>query len=243
VSPGEFVLGYPDEDGLVADAPAEPLRTGGTFMVLRKLYQDVGAFRSYLREAAATNGMSEELLAAKLVGRWRSGAPLALAPDRDDPRFAMKKRLNDFRYSTDPDGMRCPLGAHIRRANPRDALGWRGVLTKRHRIIRRGMPYGPRFEDRPEADRGLMFVCYQASIARQFEFVQSLWLGDGDPFGLGSERDPLLGGDGTGGKVTIQGEPPTFLASLPSFVTTRGGDYFFAPGIRALHALADGELG
>jgi Dyp-type peroxidase family len=246
VAPGEFVLGYRDEDGLVATAPPEPLRLNGTFMVVRKLRQDVAAFRSYLDAAAGATGMSEELLAAKLVGRWRSGAPLALAPDRDDPRLTiggeLEERLNDFRYGSDRTGMRCPLGAHIRRANPRDAMGWRGLLSKRHRIIRRGMPYGPAFEEDPNAERGLMFVCYQASISRQFEFVQAGWLNDGDPLGLGAERDPLANPD-AGGKMTIQGRRPTFLASLPSFVATRGGDYFFTPGIAALRALGRGELG
>ena len=244
IAPGEFVLGYPDEDGLVSKAPLDPLRRNGSFMVVRKLHQDVGAFESYLRTTAPALEMSEELLAAKIVGRWRSGAPLSLTPDRNDPDLTptgpRKAELNAFRYGSDRDGRRCPLGAHIRRANPRDALGWHGLLTKRHRIIRRGMPYGPAY-DGSDADRGLMFVCYQASIARQFEFIQSLWLNDGDPFGLGSDRDPLDNGVPSK-KMTIQGERPRFLAPLPSFVSTRGGDYFFAPGIAALRALAAGEL-
>jgi Dyp-type peroxidase family len=247
VAPGEFVLGYEDEDGLLAESPPEPLRTNGSFMVVRKLYQDVAAFDSYLSTTAAASGMSEDLLAAKVVGRWRSGAPLTLAPEQDDPGLtiggAREQELNDFRYGTDLAGMRCPVGAHIRRANPRDALGWRGLLSKRHRIIRRGMPYGPRFEDRPgmrDADRGLMFICFQASISRQFEFIQAHWLVDGDAFGLGSEQDPLVAAD-PGGRMTIQGRSPTFLASLPSFVATRGGEYFFVPGIAALLALAADE--
>lgn len=244
IAPGEFVLGYPDEDRLVASAPPDPLRRNGSFMVVRKLLQDVGGFRSYLGSSAPALGMSEELLAAKMVGRWRSGAPLSMTPDRNDPDLSMggsrRAELNAFRYGPDADGRRCPIGAHIRRANPRDALGWHGLLTKRHRIIRRGMPYGPPFHGE-DADRGLMFVCYQASISRQFEFIQSLWLNDGDSFGLGDERDPLANGVPSE-RMTIQGERPKFLASLPSFVSTRGGDYFFAPGIAALRALAAGEL-
>lgn len=244
IAPGEFVLGYPDEDGLVASDPPDPLRRNGSFMVVRKLHQAVGPFESYLRETASALDLSEEYLAAKMVGRWRSGAPLSLSPDRDDPELTptgeRKGELNAFRYGSDGDGSRCPLGAHIRRANPRDALGWHGVLTKRHRVIRRGMPYGPAYDGR-EADRGLMFVCYQASIARQFEFIQSLWLNDGDPFGLGSDRDPLANGVPSR-KMTIQGRRPRFLASLSSFVTTRGGDYFFAPGIEAMRALGAGEV-
>lgn len=244
IAPGEFVLGYPDEDGLVATEPPDPLGRNGSFMVVRKLHQDVGAFESYLRSEAPELGMSEELLAAKIVGRWRSGAPLELTPDRDDPDLAptgsRRSELNAFRYGSDRGGRRCPVGAHIRRANPRDALGWHGLLTKRHRIIRRGMPYGPAY-DGNDADRGLMFVCYQASISRQFEFIQSLWLNDGDPFGLGSDRDPL-DNRWPSRKMTIQGEQPRFLAALPSFISTRGGDYFFAPGIAALRALAADEL-
>ncbi len=244
IAPGEFVLGYPDEDGLVATAPPDPLRRSGSFMVVRKIHQDVGRFESYLSSQAAALDMPEELLAAKMVGRWRSGAPLSLSPDRNDPELTVggsrRAELNDFRYGTDRDERRCPLGAHIRRANPRDALGWHGLLTKRHRIIRRGMPYGPAF-DGGDADRGLMFVCYQASISRQFEFIQSLWLNDGDLFGLGAERDPLANGVPSY-KMTIQGERPRFLAPLPSFCRIRGGDYFFAPGIAALRALAAGEL-
>ncbi|HEY1357077.1 MAG TPA: Dyp-type peroxidase [Thermoleophilaceae bacterium] len=244
IAPGEFVLGYPDEDGLVATKPPDPLGRNGSFVVVRKLHQHVGRFRDYVSEHAAQLGMPEEMLAAKVVGRWRSGAPLELSPDEDDPELsvggARSRELNDFRYGDDQNGYRCPVGAHIRRANPRDALGWHGLLTKRHRIIRRGMPYGPAFDGR-EADRGLMFVCYQASIARQFEFIQSLWLNDGDPFGLGADRDPL-GDTRPSEKMTIQGEQPRFLAPLHSFVSTRGGDYFFAPGIAALRALANGEV-
>jgi Dyp-type peroxidase family len=244
IAPGEFVLGYPDEDGLVASEPPEPLRRNGSFMVLRKLHQDVGGFESYLRGTASDLDVSEEYLAAKMIGRWRSGAPLSLTPNRDDaaltPTGARKAELNAFRYGDDLDGRRCPLGAHIRRTNPRDALGWHGLLTKRHRVIRRGMPYGPAY-DGQKADRGLMFVCYQASILRQFEFIQSLWLNDGDSFDLGSDRDPLANGM-PGKKMTIQGRRPLFLASLRSFVSTCGGDYFFAPGIDAMRALGAGEL-
>jgi Dyp-type peroxidase family len=241
VAPGEFVLGYPDEDGLVDRVP---FRRNGSFMVVRKLHQDVPAFRSYLASAAAETRLDEELLAAKMVGRWPSGAPLSLAPRRDDPSLALggarEPELNAFRFGNDRAGARCPVGAHIRRANPRDALGWRGLLSKRHRIIRRGMPYGPAF-DGSDADRGLLFVCFQASISRQFEFIQAHWLNDGDSFGLGDERDPLANGVPSE-KMTVQGRRPTFLAGLPSFVSTRGGDYFFAPGRAALRALAAGGL-
>lgn len=239
---GEFVLGYPDEDGVIADGAPEPLARSGSYMVVRKLHQDVALFNRYLLDAAGGDPAGAELLAAKIVGRWRDGTPLALSPDGPDPDIAGDdQRINDFTYGTDRQGLRCPLGAHIRRSNPRDGLGWEGRLTKRHRIVRRGMPYGPPLGGDGLVDdgvpRGLVFVCYQASIARQFEVVQGSWINDGDAFGLGAEKDFLLAEDDPEGKMTIQGAPPTWLTPRPSFVTTRGGGYFFAPGVEALRTL------
>ncbi len=250
LEPGEFVLGYRDEDGIPAPGPEDPVGRNGSFMVVRKLRQHVALFNRFLRESAGEDDHAQHALAAKIVGRWRDGTPLALAPDRPDPELApggsRAERINDFRYRTDPDGLRCPVGAHIRRANPRDALGWNGLLTRRHRIIRRGMPYGPRPADPAVddgVDRGLVFVCYQASIERQFELIQGRWLDDGDVFGLGSDKDFLLAEEETpAGKMTIvdPDRPPRFLFPQPSFVTTTGGDYYFAPGIAAMKAIAAG---
>jgi Dyp-type peroxidase family len=258
LAPGEFVLGYPDEDTLVdsqkrlPSAPADPLGRSGTYVVYRKLRQDVALFRRVLRDAASrfTSG-NEEMLAAKIVGRWRNGTPLVTSPDRADPRFsASAPGSNSFRYlDVDVDGRRCPLGAHIRRSNPRDALGWpglddAGLLSFRHRIIRRGVPYGPPLpgdvlED-DGVDRGLVFVCFNASISRQFESVQLQWLNDGNGFHLGYDSDFLLGSPLGTGKMTIQGDPPFMLGPQGPFVTTRGGEYLFMPGIAALRALARG---
>jgi hypothetical protein len=128
----------------------------------------------------------------------------------------------------------------VRRTNPRDALGWQGRLTARHRILRRGMPYGPPLpEGTPDdgADRGLLFVCMQASIARQFEIVQSQWCNDGNAFGLGSQADPITGP--AGGEVAhmIEGAPPQVVSPLRSCVACRGGEYLFVPSIAALRAL------
>jgi len=245
---GEFVLGLEDEDGQPSGPPDGALGRNGTFMVWRKLRQDVPAFRRYLRDAARGYPGGEELLAAKIVGRWRDGTPLVLSPAAPDPAISGDRmRINDFRYGGDPEGLRCPLGAHIRRANPRDALGFRAQRTVRHRIQRRGMPYGPPLPEGVMEDdgheRGLIFVCANASIARQFEVVQAQWCFDGNPFGLGHDRDFLIAdGDGSG-KMTIQGSPPLFLAPQPTFVTTRGGDYLFVPGLRTLRALAQGVAG
>jgi Dyp-type peroxidase family len=267
VAPGEFVLGYRGEDGLLPYAPAAPLGHGGSFMVLRKLKQDVPGFRSYLRSVAEMRlglferdppgpndpdraeqlAARERLIAAKMVGRWQDGRslvtssrPVAAPGDPElDPT-----RINRFRYNgdqerlIDSDGGRCPIGAHVRRANPRDSLGWEGLLTKRHRIIRRGVPYGDPLPqgEADDRDRGLIFVCYQASIERQFELIQSRWLNDGDALWLGTEKDCLSTDTG----MTVQGpQSPTYLPpSDAPFVITRGGDYFFAPGVPALRALA-----
>jgi Dyp-type peroxidase family len=255
---GEFILGYDDEDGLLPNAPAEPLGRSGTYMIYRKLSQDVALFRKTLSDAARLYGHAEEQLAAKVAGRWPNGTPLVVSPDHPIPDFDAKDPENNaFRYlDADADGTRCPLGAHIRRTNPRDALGWKGLddsglLSYRHRIIRRGMPYGrPLPADASHAhlaedkdDRGLVFVCFNASISRQFEGIQTQWVNDGNAFRLGHDKDYLVGDSGTTNKMTVQGDPPFMLAPQPSFVTTRGGEYLFVPGLAALRFLAGGAGG
>jgi len=255
LAPGEFVLGYPDEDTRddpkrrLPAAPDDPLGKSGTYMVWRKLHQDVALWRRVLRDAAKLyKGGDEQKLAAKVVGRWPDGTPLITHPDKPDPKFNPAARgANDFRYTGDLDGRRCPIGAHIRRSNPRDALGFEGALTFRHRMIRRGMPYGAPLPDGTFTDdgvpRGLVFVSFQASISRQFEAVQMQWLNDGNIFGLGHDKDFLLGDSNGVGKMTIQGDPPFFLAPQDPFVKTMGGEYLFVPGISALAALADATTG
>ena len=245
VATGEFLLGYPDEDGELPPAPAAPFDRNSTFMVYRKLQANVPAFRRFVEEAGATYPGGAELLAAKIVGRWPDGTPLAVSPGAPDPALAADPaRINDFSYEGDPEGYRCPLGAHIRRVNPRDGKGFfGGRLTNRHRIIRRGRTYGPPLEAGVLADdgqeRGLAFVCFNADLFRQFEVIQALWINDGDRFGLGDDKDFLIGcPDGGEGKMTIQGSPPHFLSPQPSFVTVRGGEYLFQPSIGALRWLA-----
>ncbi len=255
LAPGEFILGYPDEDTRVdpkkrlPNAPAAPLGRSGTYMVWRKLYQDVALWRRVLRDAAKLYHDGDELkLSAKVVGRWPNGAPLVTHPDKEPAQFdAGTAGANDFRYDKDMDGMRCPVGAHVRRSNPRDALGFEGHLSFRHRMIRRGMPYGkvlPEGVSKDDgADRGLVFVSFQGSISRQFEGVQVQWLNAGNIFGLGHDKDFILGDAGATGKMTIQGRPPFFLTPQEVFVRTRGGEYLFVPGMTALAALADGTAG
>jgi Dyp-type peroxidase family len=239
---GEFVLGYDDEDQGPAPAPPPPFHRNATFMVWRKLHQDVAAFRAQLAAQAERLGLDPELVAAKIVGRWRDGSPLALRPDAPDPALGNdKRRANDFRYGDDELGARCPRGAHVRRTNPRDALGWEGRLTARHRILRRGMPYGPPLPDgAPDdgADRGLLFVCLQASIARQFEIVQAQWCNDGNAFGLGAEPDPIAGPAGREMRHVMEGRPPRVVSLMRTHVECRGGEYLLVPSIGALQSLA-----
>jgi len=245
VATGEVVLGYRDEDGTLPVAPLAPFDRNSTFVVYRKLKMDTAAFRRFVAAQDAYPG-GPDLLAAKIVGRWPDGTPLAISPSAPDVGVSSDPvRINDFGYKDDPGGLKCPLGAHIRRANPRDdGAFFDGRLTNRHRIVRRGRSYGMPLpagvvED-DGADRGLVFVCFQADIWRQFETIQSLWIDDGDPFGLGRDKDFLVGEPhGTQGKMTIQGHPPFFLKPQPRFVTLRGGDYLFQPSMTALRRLTE----
>jgi Dyp-type peroxidase family len=241
---GEFVHGYRDLDGRRPPAPAPPFGRNGCYQVWRKLAQDVAGFRAFVRSQAHEHDIGEELLAAKIVGRWPDGSPLALRPHRPDSALAQDmRRINRFDYRHDPDGLRCPVGAHVRRANPRNSVGLGAAMTARHRMIRRGMPYGPPLPHHAEPDqedRGLIFVAFVADIERQFEFVQQQWCNDGDALRLGSDRDPLIGRGPGSTKMTVPGDPPRFLCPLPEFVTMRGGEYLFVPAISGLRALARG---
>jgi Dyp-type peroxidase family len=244
--PGELVLGYEDEDGLLPPAPPAPLHRNATFMVLRKLRQDVAAWKAWLRahadDAAAGD---EDWLAAKVVGRWPDGTPLALAPERPQQRSVTGlHETNAFGYADDPGGRRCPVGAHVRRTNPREGMAGGAARTRRHRIVRRGMPYGLPLagEEDDGVDRGLLFSCFNASIARQFEVVQG-WSVDGNVFGLGpGDRDMFAGADDGSQSFTIPGEPPYRLPGPGRpLVTVRGGEYLFLPSIGGLRAIAEGR--
>jgi Dyp-type peroxidase family len=240
---GEFVLGYPDEIGGVQVPQPAALGRNGSYAVFRKLHQNVPEFRRYLRDNS-TGYQDEELIAAKIMGRWRSGAPLALAPQRDDPALGTDPcRRNTFLYERDdPAGFNTPGGCHIRRANPRDASVAGEVRL--HRMIRRGAVYGPPL---PEgvleddgADRGLMFAFIGAHLGRQFEFVQSEWMNDGVFFGASNTKDPIVGSADGKAAYTIPRRPlRRRLAPLPRFVVTRGGEYCFLPSLSALSWLGD----
>lgn len=274
IKAGEFVLGYTNEYGLYTDRPlvspqndphgrlpndstgsgSRDLGRNGTYLVFRQLSQNVSGFWAFMERSSAVLGGGDATanvrLAARMVGRWPSGAPLVLAPDQDAPDLA---NANDFGYfHTDADGVRCPLGAHVRRANPRDSLDPQPgsqssvAVGKRHRLLRRGREYGPPLPPSGDPqggqlpDRGLHFICLNASIARQFEFVQHTWVNNPKFHGLYDDADPLIAShQGPGATFTIQADPVRKLITrLPQFVTVRGGAYFFLPGIRALRYLA-----
>ncbi|MFI7667070.1 Dyp-type peroxidase [Nocardia sp. NPDC049526] len=240
LQPGEFILGYPDEEGPARALPQpEVLFRNGSYMAYRRLQEHVGAFRNYLREHADTPD-GQELLAAKLMGRWRSGAPLVLAPDRDDPALgADPMRNNDFDYKEmDPHGYAVPVGAHARRLNPRGTA----VNMNRRRMIRRGATYGPALpEDAPDdgVDRGIAAFIICASLVRQFEFAQNVWINDKTFHELGNEHDPICGTQDGTLDFTIPKRPIREVhKGLPAFTTLRGGAYFFLPSISALRYLA-----
>jgi Dyp-type peroxidase family len=272
---GEFVLGYPNEYGRYTDRPlldpqADPggslpiepetgrpdLGRNGSYLVFRQMSQDVRGFWRFLdsvtRDAGGTPQPERRVrLAAKMVGRWPSGAPLTLAPDHDDGALL---GANDFGYHEhDQEGSRCPIGAHIRRANPRDSLdpdpgsASSYAINRRHRILRRGREYGTQLTPDQalggpidgDDERGLHFICLNANIARQFEFVNHTWLNDPKFAGLYDDSDPLIGpSEPYGGTFTIQTETlRERITAVPRFVNVKGGAYFFLPGMSALRYL------
>ena len=237
---GEFILGYLDEDGPPINLPQpEVLSHNGSYMAYRRLQEHVSAFRDFLRQHGRTPE-EQELVAAKLMGRWRSGAPLVLAPDKDDPQLgADPKRNNDFNYKhMDPLGYAVPLGSHIRRMNPRDTA----ANMNRRRMIRRGATYGPPLpEGAPDdgVERGIAAFVICASLIRQFEFAQNVWANDRSFHELGNERDPIIGNhDGTLEYKIPKRPIRRTIKGLPAFTTVRGGAYFFLPGLKALRYLA-----
>jgi deferrochelatase/peroxidase EfeB len=259
----------------------------GSFMVYSKFHENVGKFNDYLRNEKHKFGGDEEVLAAKFVGRWRNGAPLSSYPDKASAnniasqrqqailamvvangdkaklkvaREAFKevnKNFIGFDYDDDIDGSKCPLGSHIRRANPRGSLEFGNkkafdtptALDDRRRIIRRGLPYGiAKDPSSNEGEHGTIIMSIVSSIKRQFEFVFQQWLNYGNDFKLANDKDPIIGNhaevEGVGtGRMIIQGNeknPPVFLSKIPLFIETRGGDYFFIPSLTALEMIGKG---
>jgi Dyp-type peroxidase family len=250
--PKERLQKVPDKAMALGSKPGmHDLGRNGTYMVFRQLAQDVAKFWNFLDQATRVNGVSDpearDRLGAKLVGRWRSGAPLVLAPQEDNPKLCEE---NNFGYITNHDaqGFACPIGSHIRRSNPRDSIGADPQTAlntaNRHRILRRGRSYGkhlanPLVDDGKE--RGLQFICINSDIERQFEFVQQTWANNPVFGGLYNEVDPLVGNVAKGNQMfTVPGDPLRIcVQGLSRFVTVRGGAYFFLPSIRALNYLAN----
>ncbi len=252
---GAFLLGHPSQfrDFSYPVPQPEALGRNGSFAAFRMLAQDVDAFREMLAEQSRRTGWSPELVAAKLCGRWRNGTPLVLSPGTDSPQPPVApEQLNDFGYADDPRGERCPVGSHVRRMYPRDSR-IAGGGAHQHRIVRRGLTYGPPHDParpRDGHERGLLGLFIGASLRDQFEFLMGQWANDGlfAP-GLGRSKDPFLGADdgsatGTGtaeGGGTLPLAVPggrTVLTGLPQLVTTRGSAYCFLPSITGIRHLA-----
>ena len=295
---GEFVLGYPNEYGEytgrpkivdsnadLPDAEDSPgykdIGRNGTYLVIRQIEQDVRGFWRFIDQQVNSDPTQRQDLAEKIVGRKMSGDSLLPESSQSIPGVGPDLtdiQQNQFTFDDDPDGLRCPFGAHIRRANPRNADFPRGTSsepleklirilgfgqktiredliasTRFHRLLRRGREYGPklspaeRLEPAPpnEPPTGLEFVCLNANIGRQFEFIQAAWLNNTKFDGLDSETDPLLGNrepiagcPASEFSLPVAGTVRQQLQDVPRFTTVRGGAYFFLPGLRALRYLA-----
>ncbi len=295
VPTGEFILGYKNHYRSIPPTPVVPseldprgilrpldnpyhaaraprdLGRNGSYIVYRKLAQDVAGFWRFMREESLrirgnVDSAFMVWLATRFVGRWPSGAPLARFPDTDDPRHGGR---DDFLYGHDPDGFACPVGAHVRRANPRDVIKPNGPqqslsMSEAHRLLRRGRAFGPPLFDplllqdpggAPARDalgeirddgraRGTHFFCVNASIKSQFEFVQQTWCNNPHFSGLRDNKDPIAGDAARAGeppsRMAIPGRPPIRTSALPRFVTVKAGVYFFMPSLTALRFLAGG---
>jgi Dyp-type peroxidase family len=262
VWPGEFVFGYPGQHRShpTKEGPppemAAPWMRNGSYMVFRRLEQKVPEFRRFVQQQSARLGMDPQLLAARMVGRWKSGAPLELAPLRDNPGLGRDAgRNNDFEFGDDRFQRKCPYAAHIRKVYPRDDVAL--AEAQRHRIIRAGIPFGPEVapgETTTKHSRGLMFVCYQTSIERQFEFIQRKYANNPD-FVDGKVRpgggpvtpgfDPIIGqAEGDGARQMDEpypnypaGSRRTTLTIPEQFVKLTAAAYFFMPSITALRTV------
>jgi Dyp-type peroxidase family len=294
VPTGEFILGYTNHFDLVPPTPCVPpeldadallppldnpyhasqrwrdLGRNGSYVVYRKLQQDVAGFWQFMkRESARTAGAEDAgrmiWLASRFVGRWPSGAPLMLAPAADDSRLGDR---NDFLYRADAAGLSCPIGAHIRRSNPRDDVKPYPAaeslsMSEAHRLLRRARVFGASLLDptvlmhaasRGTAgalleladdgrERGIHFFCVNASIRNQFEFVQQTWCNNPRFGGLNDNKDPLVGDNNRTGEPSSRMTIPVVplgirTAALPRFVRVRAGAYLFMPSLKALSFLA-----
>ena len=258
-APGPMV---PDDDagkaraaGLLRDGAPEGFRNlglDGSYMVVRELQQRVASFWKSLETGAAlirahdpsATHVTADWLAERVVGRNRDGHLLCPAGFLKPDPYDQPENAFGFR-KTDPEGVGCPPGSHVRRANPRDSLAKdlasaQNLLdaANNHRILRRGRKFGIALTDRNEddkAERGLLFICLNTDIARQFEFIQQTWLLNKNFHTLFDETDPLVGPKG---HFTIREQPLRRIVEVETFIQSAGGEYFFLPSIPALDYLA-----
>lgn len=224
---------------------ARDLGRDGSFIVIRQLEQDVSGFWSFLDEAAKRLGegstgiaVTPEWIAAKMVGRWPDGSSLVRNPYSPASENNPQARPdNDFLFGKeDPQGMRCPFGSHIRRTNPRESQDPKSefqiAITNRHRILRAGRVY------EENGKQGLLFVCLNGDIERQFEFIQQTWINNATFHGLDGETDPFFNGNKDGKYTIPMRDGSRCVTGIENFITTRGGEYFFLPGRQALRFLS-----
>jgi deferrochelatase/peroxidase EfeB len=253
--PWLFVLRDEAENYFVPE-PRE-LGLNGSFAVFKMIETDVVGFENYLQ--SHKDKIDPELLAAKICGRWRNGVPLALSPETDSPPGGIPaEQLNNFEYvnadgSGDPRGLRCPVGAHMRRINPRGqpvtGQGEPGGSNNTHRIIRRGMPYGPKYDPTQPYDgieRGLLGYFINSSIENQYEFVLGHWVNDSAFAGSvrlnPKAKDPMIGTQDPAESIFVipqaDGAPPVTIAGFSSFVTTKAAAYCFLPSVTAIQFIS-----
>lgn len=274
--PGQFVFGFPGQDktkpievaGLIKQPPV-PFMNHGAFLVFRRLAQLVPEFNASVKQASeaiagTSDKASPDLLGAQMIGRWKSGAPLILAPTADDPTKAEgTDQVNNFEFGGDPEGLSCPWGAHVRKAYPRTDVPGNTTPTQAqsdmaeqdtqtHRMMRRGIAFGPELTE-DEAlvgasaggvkTRGLLFKCYVTSIQDQFEFVQKQWVNAAGFSEAGAGVDPIIGQSAAPTRPFRGAAPISHVTAnkpsmdLKSFVHMQGGEYFFAPSIPAMRLL------
>ncbi|MGO9036918.1 MAG: Dyp-type peroxidase [Steroidobacteraceae bacterium] len=253
--PWLFVLREDAENYFVPE-PRE-LGLNGSFACFKIAMTDVVGFENFLQ--SNKQRIDPELLAAKMCGRWRNGVPLALSPDTDSPPGGISpEQLNNFEYvnadgSGDPKGLRCPVGAHMRRINPRGqpvtGQGQPGGSNNTHRLVRRGMPYGPVYDPSKPYDgieRGLLGYFINSSLENQYEFVLSQWVNDSGFAGAvrlpPKSKDPMIAAQDPAESIFVipqaGGAPPIKITGFSSFVTTKAAAYVFLPSITAIQFIA-----
>jgi deferrochelatase/peroxidase EfeB len=251
-----FVLRDEAENYFVPE-PRE-LGINGSFAVFKMIETDVVGFEKFLQ--ANKDKIDPELLAAKICGRWRNGVPLALSPETDSPPGGIPpEQLNNFEYvnadgSGDPKGLRCPVGAHMRRINPRGqpvtGQGQPGGSNNTHRLIRRGMPYGPTYDPKQPYDgieRGLLGYFINSSIENQYEFVLGHWVNDSEFAGAvrlnPKSKDPMVGTQDPAESVFVipqtNGAPPIKVTGFSTFIKTKAAAYCFLPSVTAIKFIAN----